>query len=86
VSLSNLSLSRQWVERVRQAGRKRRHCGEKRFPAPLIHSNTYVAGSRTPLLLWHLSDRFYPAVSVFEDVWIDLFHTYLADPMTKLSL
>ena len=31
-------------------------------------------------------DRFCPAVSVFEDIWVDLFHTHLADTMTKLNL
>ena len=31
-------------------------------------------------------DRFCPAVSVFEDIWIDLSHTHLADTMTKLNL
>jgi hypothetical protein len=40
----------------------------------------YVAQCR------HLHDRFYPAVSVFEDIWIDLSHANLADTMTKLNL
>ena len=38
------------------------------------------------LLLWHLNDRSDPEGSAFEDIWIDRFHTYLANPMTKLSL
>jgi len=60
-------------------------CGEERLLTNSLHSNTYFTGSRT-LLLWHLSDRSDPEGSAFEDIWIDRFHTYLADPMTKLSL
>ena len=47
---------------------------------------TYTAGSRTSLLPRLLHDRACPAESVLEDIRIDLFHTQLANTMTKLNL